>query len=153
MTLRHNPFLLDHYVITFQFLLCECLCVGKYFYTRCLSDYTLNLRKWLNQLSNSMPWLMSHNSFANLSPFKIDYVVDGATGSLWMTLDPIVLERLWHKGNDISSKPIHWIKQKSWLVWQYSFKTYRPFAVLEQLFNTVARLTEFHWDPLSCTFP
>uniref|UniRef100_A0A8P4KLV1 Reverse transcriptase domain-containing protein n=1 Tax=Dicentrarchus labrax TaxID=13489 RepID=A0A8P4KLV1_DICLA len=162
----HNPFLSDHYLITFEFILLDYKPLGKTSYSRCLSDSAV--AKVVVEFYN------------NFSPSEIDNLVDSAAGLLRSTLDSIApikrkllkYRRLapWYNHQTRQLKQIARKSERKWRssklskylsIWQDNLKTYRKAlrnargayysALIEEnknnprfLFSTVARLTESH---------
>uniref|UniRef100_A0A8P4G3Q0 Reverse transcriptase domain-containing protein n=1 Tax=Dicentrarchus labrax TaxID=13489 RepID=A0A8P4G3Q0_DICLA len=86
----HNPFLSDHYLVTFEFILLDYKPLGKTSYSRCLSDSAVaKFKEEIPSVFNSMPCLNLTESYNDFSPSEIDNLVDSATGSLRSTLDSI----------------------------------------------------------------
>ncbi|XP_051233806.1 uncharacterized protein LOC127350821 [Dicentrarchus labrax] len=86
----HNPFLSDHYLLTFEFILLDYKPLGKTSYSRCLSDSAVaKFKEEIPSVFNSMPCLNLTESYNDFSPSEIDNLVDSAAGSLRSTLDSI----------------------------------------------------------------
>lgn len=58
MVFKHNPFSLDHYLITFEFIVCDYKPVGKYSQTGCLLNETVTkFKEMISTALNSTPCL------------------------------------------------------------------------------------------------
>ncbi len=80
MVFPHNPLLSDHYMITFEFSVCDFSPLGKHFYSRCLSEDTVTkLKEVIPPALDSVPLLnRSDDSLANLSYSQTNQIVDSA---------------------------------------------------------------------------
>ncbi len=80
MVFQHMPPLSDHYMITFEFPVCDFTPLGKHFYSRCLPEDTVNkFKELIHQHLDSVPCLnRSDGSLANLSYSQINQIVDSA---------------------------------------------------------------------------
>ena len=82
-----NSVLLDHFLITFEFLLPDHTKLDKSLYTRCLSDSAI--AKFKEDIPTAFDSLSCLNITEDLSPSQIDTFVDGATICLRTTLDSL----------------------------------------------------------------
>ena len=143
LVLPHNPFLSDHYLLTFEILLCDFAHVDKYSYARHLTeDAMTNLKEAIPSVISSLPQLDEIGTSDTNSEF--DKLADSAMSSLRKTLDTVApLKKKiikhnksapWYNQNTRILKRATQKLERKWrssklegsrIVWQDSLKLYR----------------------------
>ncbi|XP_051806672.1 uncharacterized protein LOC127534728 [Acanthochromis polyacanthus] len=87
-----NPLLSDHFMITFQFKVKDCIAAeNKYHYRRCLSDNSVSkFKEIIPSLFTSATFTdKSEGKYYYFTPTEVDYYVNNASASLRTTLDSV----------------------------------------------------------------